>query len=170
MYNFHNPADFEQMYKDYFPKIYNHVFYRLLHKEQTEDVVSNIFLKVSENILRFDSQKASFNTWIFTIAKNTLTDFYRLRRPQISIDDTENSFELQSESIDEEIKFIAADERKELYKALAALDEKTREVISLKYFGEFKNREIAKQTGINESTVATICLRGLGKLRNVFEI
>ncbi|PKM76289.1 MAG: RNA polymerase subunit sigma-24 [Firmicutes bacterium HGW-Firmicutes-15] len=170
MYNFHNPADFEQMYHDYFPKIYNHVFYRLLHKEQTEDVVSNIFLKVSENILRFDSQKASFNTWIFTIAKNTLTDFYRLRRTQISIDDTESSFELHSDSLDEESKLIGEDELRELYKALAALDGRTREVISLKYFGEFKNREIAKQTGINESTVATICLRGLERLRKVFEI
>lgn len=166
MYNFHNPADFERMYQDYFPKIYNHVFYKLLHKEQTEDVVSAIFLKVSENILHFDPQKASFNTWIFTIAKNTLTDYYRLRRRYISLDDPENGGELQND-VEVQSRLIAADELKELFNTLASLDEKTREVISLKYFGEFTNRDIARLTGIKESTVSTICQRGLEKLRKV---
>ena len=75
VYDFTLPSDFERMYEDYF-KVYNFIFYRLLHKQDTEDLVSEVFLKVARNIFSFNAQKASFNTWIFTIARNTLTDYF----------------------------------------------------------------------------------------------
>lgn len=168
MYDFQTPAGFEKMYEDYFPKIYNYVFYRLLHKEQTEDVVSDIFFKVVENLHRYDSRKASFKTWIFTIAKNTLTDYYRRRRTFVSMDDPETHIE-PSIDFEEQCDVIVDEELREMYKALAVLDERTRMVISLKYFGEFNNREISRQTGINESTVSTLCFRGLAKLEKMLQ-
>ena len=69
------PRGFEAMYREYFPKIYNYIFYRILSKEDTEDIVSEIFTKTARSADAFDSQKASFNTWIYRIAKNVLIDF-----------------------------------------------------------------------------------------------
>ena len=43
-------SGFEQMYEEYFPKIYNHIFYRLLSREDTEDVVSEVFIKVAKPV------------------------------------------------------------------------------------------------------------------------
>lgn len=166
MYNFQAPAGFEKMYEDYFPKIYNYVFYRLLHKEQTEDVVSDIFFKVVENLHRYDPCKSSFNTWIFTIARNTLTDYYRGRRVFVSVDDPDIHIE-PSIDFEEQCDVIVDEELREIYKALAVLDERSRMVISLKFFGEFNNREISRLTGINESTVSTLCCRGLAKLQKI---
>jgi len=166
VYNFQTPADFEKMYEEFFPKIYNYVFYRLLNKEQTEDVVSDIFFKVVENLHRYDPRKGSFSTWIFAIARNTLTDYYRRRRVFVSMDDPDIHIE-PSVDFEEQCDVIADEELREMYKALAVLDERTRTVLSLKYFGEFNNREISRQTGINESTVSTLCCRGLAKLEKV---
>ena len=60
---------------------------------------------------------------------------------------------------------IEDDDRKAVYQALMRLDGRSRQVLALKYFGELSNREISKLTGINESTVSTIALRGRQKMR-----
>lgn len=163
MYNFSNPDDFSLMYEEYFSKIYNFVFYRILNKEQTEDIVSDIFLKVSENIFRFDAKKANFNTWIFSIARNKLIDYYRVKKIYISIDD-ENTID-PSIDFEEQCSLIKDEELRELYNALAKIDDRTRFIITLKHFEGLNNREISKQIGINESTVSTIYVRGLKRLR-----
>lgn len=168
MYDFTRPADFERMYEDYFSRIYNYIFYRILHREQTEDLVSEIFLKVSVHVFKFDRRKASFNTWIFTIAQNTLTDFYRKRRVHLGLDHPEAETAATAEG-SAEGEWLSSEERQELLKGLSLLEERTRTVLPLKYFAEFTNREIARQTGINESTVSTLCVRGLAKLQKILE-
>lgn len=164
MYDIQNSAGFAKMYEEYFSRIYNFVFYRLLQKEQTEDVVSQIFMKVLEKSQNYDERRASFNTWIFTIARNTLNDYYRLKHSVVSID-SEDFFDEPSVDFEEQSHLIADDELCELYKALTTLDDRSRLLITLKYFGGFTNREIAKQTGVNESTVSTVCFRGVKKLQ-----
>lgn len=164
MYDIENPADFTRMYEDYFHRIYNYVFYRLLHKEQTEDVVSQIFMKVLEKSPSYDPRKASFRAWIFTIARNTVNDYYRQKHITVSLD-ADGSFSEPSVDFEEQSRLIEDDELRELYMALTTLDERTRMLITLKYYGEFSNREISKQTGINESTVSTVCARGVRKLQ-----
>ncbi|MFA9465803.1 MAG: RNA polymerase sigma factor [Velocimicrobium sp.] len=154
------------MYEEYYPKIYNYVFYRILNKERTEDIVSDVFLKVTENLLKFDPKKANFNTWIFTITKNTMIDYYRLRRVHLSIDDEENSID-PSIDFEEQCSLIKNEQLKELYCALAKIDDRTRYIIALKHFEGLNNREIARQIGMNESTVSTIYVRGLKKLREL---
>ena len=167
MPNYMNPAAFEQVYEKYFRRVYNFVFFRLLHREKTEDVVSQVFMKVFEGLQNYDMRKGSLDTWIFTIARNTLTDFYRLRKPAFSLDDERH----QEPSVDfeEQCNLIADEELRELYMALTQLDERTRTVLTLKYFGTFTNREIAAQTGINESTVSTLCCRGVAKLQTILD-
>ncbi len=168
MFNLQDPSRFEQMYEEYFRRIYNFVFCRLLHKERTEEVVSQIFMKVLEKSPSYDERKGTFNTWIFTVARNTLNDFYRLRKVTVSLDD--DCFTDTMVDFEEQSRLIADEELRELYRALTALDEKTRTVITLKYFGELTNREISAQTGINESTVSTLCLRGISKLQKALEL
>jgi RNA polymerase sigma-70 factor (ECF subfamily) len=163
MYDFTLPSDFERMYEDYFPKVYNFIFYRLLHKQDSEDLVSEVFLKVARNIFTFDAQKASLNTWIFTIARNTLTDYFRRRKTNASLDNCGDAF--LGIDFAEQFEAIENDNRKSVYKALMQLDDRSRQIMALKYFAELNNREISRLTGINESTVSTICLRGREKMR-----
>ncbi len=157
--------DIESMYIEYFPKIYNYVFFKILHKEQTEEIVSIVFLKVIEKIDIFDETKASFATWIYRIAQNSLIDYYRTRRDQVPID--ENKDVLPPVDFKGEMELIKNETRKEVYKALCELDAKTREIISMRYFGEMTVREISKALSMNESTVSSVHVRGLKKLKSL---
>jgi len=165
MYDFEDVSCVDKIYEDYFSKIYNYVFYRLLHREQTEDIVSEVFLKVISNLNTFNSEKASFSTWIFNIAKNAIIDHIRKQRHVVyTMDGDAREFSCCVD-FDEQCELILNEERKLLYKALAELDEKQRHIIALKYFGEFTNRKIAEMTGMNESSVSTVCFRAIAKLR-----
>ena len=166
MYDFSLPSEFGRMYEDYFSKIYQHVFYRVLHKQDCEDLVSEIFLKVARNIFRFNPQEASFNTWIYTIARNTLIDYFRKRRNVVSL---EHCDELIWVDFDEQYASIVGEDRRMLYQALRQLDHRSRQILSLKYFAGLNNREISRLINLNESTVSTIFLRSKRKMRELID-
>lgn len=63
----------------YTPHIFNFLA-RLVGRENSSDLVQETFIKVWRNLGRFDENKASFKTWLFTIAKNTSTDFLRKKK------------------------------------------------------------------------------------------
>src|SRR3989338_692000 len=74
-----NVAEFNKLVKRYAGPLYNFTA-RLANKNDASDIVQEIFIKVWKNIGRFDERKASFKTWIFTIARNTITDFLRKKK------------------------------------------------------------------------------------------
>jgi len=154
------------MYDEYFPKIYNYVFFKVLHRQSAEDIVSTVFLKVVENLDKFDEGKAPFNVWIFSIAHNALIDFYRIKKNTISIDNEDDPVEIPVD-FEQQCDLIKDEERRILYGALTQTDIRTREIISLKYYGGFSIREIAAMLNINESTASTIHTRGISKLKKI---
>ncbi len=171
MCDFKKINNIDDIYENYFSKIYNYIFYRLLNREQTEDIVSEIFLKLISNLDKFDPRKASFSTWLFTIARNSVVDFYRKQKNILYIDNGDFDFDpAMSVNFDEQYEKITNEDRKLLYKAISELNEKQRNIIALKFFGEFNNRQISEMTGINESTVSTLCARALDKLKAALEI
>ena len=72
--------DLEELYRSYFPKIYNFFFYKLLHREDAEDLTAKTFLKIAEHLHTYHSEKAKAGTWAWRIAENTLIDFYRTQK------------------------------------------------------------------------------------------
>lgn len=157
-------SNFETMYNEYFSKIYNYIFYRVLNKETAEDLTSELFMKLVEKFDTFDENKASFSTWIYRIASNMVIDYFRSKKIDLSLDDEENPIDLPVD-FEAEKNIIQSQERKQLYEALTELDDRTRDLLSMKYFLKMSNKEISLTKGINESTVSTICLRGIEKLK-----
>ncbi|MCA9379038.1 RNA polymerase sigma factor, partial [Candidatus Dojkabacteria bacterium] len=58
--------------------VYRYIFLRTgYHRETSEDLTQDIFLKLWQSWSSYDESKATMRTWIFRIAHNTLIDFYR---------------------------------------------------------------------------------------------
>lgn len=156
--------DLKTIYEQYFSKVYNYLFFKLLNKENAEDLTSAIFLKVVDKLDTYNPEKSSVYTWIMRITQNTLTDYFRTRRDTLPIDG-ENDSLLGITEFDEQCRLIKDETRRQLFTAMATLDRRTLEVIVLKYDWGLSVREIAAQMALNESTVSTIHVRGLAKLR-----
>ena len=158
--------DIAEIYETYYSKIYNYIFFKLLHRQITEDLVSEVFLKVVDKIHTYDSEKGEVSVWLFAIASNTLNDYLRRRNKAvpITLDDLHDDVRL-SVDFSEQSSLIKNEDRRELYLALSKLDDRTRDIIAEKYFLEKSIRTIAQEKSMNESTVSTLHNRGLATLR-----
>ncbi|MDO4405177.1 MAG: sigma-70 family RNA polymerase sigma factor [Atopobiaceae bacterium] len=155
---------FEVLYRESYPLVYNYVRYQMLDDSLAQDIVSEAFLKAARAFTRFDPQRAKFSTWVITIAKNCMRDYYGRQRSTVSLDD-EGVEPLVEPTYDTHPELDDTGQR--LSKALATLSEADRELVFLKYYQGMKNRDIAKATGMNESTVSTKLSRAIARLRDI---
>ncbi len=153
----------DQMYELYYPKIYHYVYYRLMNRERTEDIVSSVFVKVVAGWNSFDESKASFSTWIYTITQNTLTDYYRMNKPMASTEEMEYEGRVEFEG---EEQLIREETNKEVYRLLKTLNEAERELVFLRFYEKMKNKQIADMLGMTETAVSTKMSRIMHKLRS----
>ena len=78
---------FSGLYDVYIGKIYRFIFYKTSHKETAEDLTSKTFMKALKSVDRFDTEKGTFQAWLFRIARNTVIDFYRTKKDLKNIED-----------------------------------------------------------------------------------
>ena len=76
----------EEIYVNYKTKVEGYISSKINDKHDVEDVVSSVFVKVYHNIDAFDSKKASISTWIYSITKNTVIDYFRTRKEYCQLD------------------------------------------------------------------------------------
>lgn len=159
---------FEDIYEKYSRKIYNYVYSRLLHRESAEDVTSEIFFKVIQNLYRYDAEKATISTWIGKIARNSVTDYMRKSSVQREIltDDFPESIQIYTPP--EKTSFKDPNNEK-LYNILINLSDEERDFLELRYALELKNQEIADILGISVKAVDNRHRRLLEKCRDIAE-
>lgn len=159
--------EFGSLYEEYLPKIYQYACYRITDRETAEDLTSDIFNKVLDAFKSYNSEKASFSTWLFAIARNTIIDYYRKRAKESKVQrEVESVTSLQSVSPEEEVS--KSEEINKLHECILKLNNNEQELISLKFSGGMTNREIARITNLSESNVGTILCRAIRKLRDEF--
>ena len=73
--------DIGQIYPDYHGKIMGYIRARVTRWADAEDLCSDVFEKIQRKLEDFDDTKASVSTWIFTITRNTVIDYFRRNKP-----------------------------------------------------------------------------------------
>lgn len=151
----------EEIYQNYYRKVYGYIISKINDADTSEDLTSAVFVKIYEKIDTFDESKASISTWIYTIARNTLTDYYRTRRVFDEIPETfpENS------SVEEEI--CNKEMLEKLADALQTLDERERDIIILRFYSGKTLKEIAEKMDISYAYVKVLQNKAFDKLKKL---
>jgi len=68
--------EFQQIYKDYYPKILRYLTKLTDDIEEAEDLTQDVFIKVNSGLEKFEG-RSSLSTWIYKIATNTANDRFR---------------------------------------------------------------------------------------------
>lgn len=155
----------EIIYEKHYSRVYNYFYYRLLNKEVTEDLTSEVFLKVIKKYHTYDKKKASIGTWINKIAENTLIDYYRAKKQELNIEDYEKYL---MEDFEAQRKKLTDETNKLVYEMLATLSDQERELLYLKFYLEKSNKEIARILHLKTSTVSSRVFWIMKKLRKKF--
>ncbi len=161
-------GEFEEVYLRYIKPVYAFVSYRVIHRSTAEDITSQIFEKAWRGFDRYDTDQGALSTWIFTIARNCLTDHFRATaRNAAETELGEN--DSPDYGVDPGKDFKALELRSELEQALAGLESNELEIVALKFGGSMNNREIGRLLEISESNVGTILYRSLKKMKSQLE-
>ncbi len=168
-----NPEYFGLNYDKYFDRVYKFFQSRIGNITTSEDLTSTTWLKVVENISKFEpSHENSFAVWLFTIARNTLFDYYKINKIEFqSIYSEEQEEYLDSnENLEEAIlnSIEVTQFKSNILLYLTKLPPAQSECIKLRFLEELTNKEISLLLKISEKTVAANITRGLKQLRQFF--
>ncbi len=158
-------VDWEAAYRVELPRLYNFFRYRVGDDQVAEDLTAETFEKAWRNRHRYRYDLAAFSTWLFTIAKRVVIDYFRKPYPEISLNTAIKI--ANDETVESLIQQRSDFER--LSALLAQLTDYERELFALKYGAGLTNRAIACLYGMNESSVGTILHRITQQLRAAWE-
>jgi len=136
---------FNAIVKDYSERLYWHVRRMVGTHEDADDLLQDIFLKIWTALPSFRGE-AQLYTWVWRIATNETLNWLRRERVRAA---------LRFQRVDEELErrimadpfFNGTAAQRELFKALARLPEKQRQVFVMRWWDELSYEEISAITG-----------------------
>jgi len=167
---------FKDLINKYISPLYNFTA-RITNRNDASDIVQETFIKVWKSLNRFDVKKASFKTWIFTIGRNTATDFLRKKRNLLFSDvekDTDEDINSFAENIPDEqilpdVALEKLQDKEFLNEVLNELKPNYREVLILHYQEEMTFDEIGKILNKPLNTVKSQYRRAMEQLRELLK-
>lgn len=156
---------FDELYEYYLPRIYGYIFNRTINKEITEDLVSETFMKALSNIQKFRFKGYTFGAWLYRIAHNNIIDYFR-KHPDTRFQPLKDDQE--DDDFSEEL--VEQEERKRLIlKCLTKLSDENQQILSLKFFEEMSNDEIAGILGCKKANIAVKMHRALKSFEKIIK-
>ena len=153
----------EAIYRDYHGKVSGYIRSKINSPQDAEDIAADVFVKVFEMLESYDESKASLSTWIYTITRNTLTDYFRTRKVFSEIPETMEN----GDSVEDDV--CNAELLETLANALEALEERERDIIILRFYSGKTLRDISAQMGISYAYVKVLQNKALEKIKRFFE-
>lgn len=157
---------FREIYEFYFPKIFAYLMNRLPDQVICEDLCSEIFVDAIVAIKKFKPQKgARFGSLLYKIAHNKTVDYYKKHKTDIALEKIENFMRS-----DEDSEGLAkqAEHKRNIAFTMTKLKPRYQLIISLKYFSELDNSEIAETMSIKTSQVAVLLHRATKSFKKQF--
>lgn len=160
-----NPAKFAPLYNRYYARILGFVYQRVETKDDAYDITAQTFIAALENIGKYKSLGVPFSAWLFRIALNELSSYYRKSkvRQSINIDDTQVVDVLIE--LGEENSAIT-DAR--LMKAMQQLDASEIQLLEMRFFDKRPFKEVCDVLNISETAAKARVYRLLERLKTIY--
>ncbi|NJN66958.1 MAG: sigma-70 family RNA polymerase sigma factor [Chloroflexaceae bacterium] len=152
------------LYERYLERVYRYIAYRTANTVVAEDLTSEVFLNAWKSIERYEDRGYAFSTWLLRLAHNEVTDYYRTRRNDTSLPETDvHVSHLPGPDDFAELK----DDQVALLRAVRQLPDEWRQVILLRFVEGLPFDEIAVIVGKSSGACRVIQHRALARLREL---
>jgi len=129
-----------EIYRQHAPKIFRYFFFRLKDQNSAEDLTGEVFLRMVQGLEKYQDYGAPIAAWLFRIARDRLTDYYRQGRRAHA--------ELSEQMVDSETRLesqaIGRLETQHLGRVLETLTDEQQLVIQLRFVDDFNLEETAR--------------------------
>jgi len=161
---------FTLIYQEIMPRIYRFYYFKTMDRELSEDLVSEVFIRVYRNLRKTNLNERSFMVWTYRIANNLLIDNFRKNtgntEPLESVLDhikitDEEFFKKNSSLFRKEFSF----KNTELLAALSRLTGLQKDVLLLRFVEDMDYNTIAGIFNKSNGTIRGIIFRAMEILR-----
>ena len=142
---------FKKIWQTYYKRLL--FFIRNIVQNEAEDLLQEIMLKVYQNLEKYNPFY-SFNTWIYTIARNHCINFLNKRKLTTkSMDPIEDNARLGSGNQTPESQLLNQEMNKQIEQVLSGFEPEFRQMAYLRFYEDMSCRTIAKIMNIPYGTV-----------------
>lgn len=157
-------SGFEQIYAAYSGKVMGYFMARVQRRADAEDLCADVFEKIYRKINDYDAEKSALNTWIYTIARNTLIDHFRKMKPTGELDENIPADTAVESSL------LSRETLSELADALRLLPQEQRDIVVLLYYDRKPLTEIAQMMHLSYGMVKLRHQKALAALKKAMSI
>ena len=154
----------DQYYKEYSDKVFHYLRSKIRNEDDVQDLHSAIFVKVCQHVNVYSEEKSSISTWIYTIAHNSVIDFYRGKKRNselnegMAVPDTTDTDLLNNETLS-----LLAD-------VLKRLSLQERQIVIFHYYQGFTLKEVADKIEMSYSNCKLLHTKALMKIRTFMQV
>ena len=159
---------YSELMRRYQRKILAFIFHMLKSAKLellAEDLCSETFYKAYRSLNSFREVDATFSTWLYTIARNTVLSELRKQRPgNVSLDETGITPMAPPEAVPEQ-QLLQNERVSMVREAINSLPEKQRSALILREYDQLDYQEIAKILGQSVSSVKSLLFRARSSVK-----
>lgn len=166
----------EALYRDYHEKVERYISSHVSDMQDRADLKQQIFLNAIAALDGYDPSRAAPGTWLYTITRNAVTDYYRRRTREPApieleeLDRIEQPQDASPLSRDVDSRLLTQEMLEELAKALEQLPERERDIVILRFYYGFSAKETAQRINVSYANVRVLQHNALRKLRRYLNI
>ena len=173
-------AAWEEIVQRYHRRIYN-ICYRFSGSpDQAQDLTQEVFIKMYGSLKSYDSQRAAFMTWMTTITRNLLVDYFRKTKQERMTDSLDGatsehedalplSERIPDKALPPDARVQSRETKEAVHRALQKLSPDLREAVILRDLQDMDYREIATVLRVPEGTVKSRINRGRAELARLLQ-
>lgn len=156
-------AAFKEIYLRYDKPLYLYAYHKLGNKEESRDVVQDVFAWLLNNRAGIDL-KNTLSGYLYKSVLNKIYNIYKHKQVLHKYTDEVNGY-LDLEKTETDFLIREKDIRNMIDKTIAEMPARMREVYELKSKRYMSAKQIAEYTGVAESTVNTQLKRAMKHLK-----
>ncbi|TNJ63585.1 sigma-70 family RNA polymerase sigma factor [Paenibacillus hemerocallicola] len=171
-----NVQFYEELMRRYERKILSYIYHMLKSarmETMAEDLCSETFYKAYRSLHSFREIEASFSTWLYTIARNTvLSELRKNKSVHVSLEQNDAwslAMTLASSEYTPEQKMLRNEKVSMVRDAINNLPEKQRSALILREYDQMDYQEIANILGQTVSSVKSLLFRARASIKMQLE-
>ena len=153
-------------YEKYIAPIFRFIYFKVKNYQEAEDLTQTVFLKAWKNIDKYKEKGYQFSSWLYVIARNTITDYWKKNKTLNIEEEILNSIP-DNENVLEKIE--NAEDFNKIIKFIDKLTDDQQDLIILKFIEGLSNQEISKIINKKEDAIRQLQSRAIKSLKDILE-
>jgi len=163
-----NQRDFERLVEKYQSTVFRIAIGLLHNKEDAEEIVQDVFIKVYKSLSSFDA-KAAFSTWLYRVTVNSSLNVLRKKKRQKLWVELSDILQLRSKEKQADVQMVEQSDNAFIYQAMNELPAMQRVAFILSKYEELPQARVAEILHLSTGAVEQLIYRAKNNLQQKLE-